>query len=43
MLAPLRELEAGNHQDFTKLLIKHLGEEIWQIHGEIICKSADLG
>jgi len=32
-----------NRQEFTKNLVKCLGEESWLLHGEIICQYADLG
>ena len=32
-----------NRQEFTEALSKHLGKELYVVHGEIICQHSDLG
>ena len=32
-----------NQAIFTQALITHLGEEVWQFQGEIICQAAAVG
>ncbi len=32
-----------NRHQFTQALLNHLGQDLWHIHGELICQCADLG
>lgn len=32
-----------NQAAFTEAMLTHLGQEVWQLQGELICQSADLG
>lgn len=32
-----------NRKEFTEALMKHLGKELWSVHGEIICQYSNLG
>jgi len=32
-----------NCNTFTQALLNHLGKELWQVHGELICQCCDLG